>query len=114
MAHQSTLLYLYETMRSKEVIATGYYPKLEGAKDSSFVVLKGAKMRKQPTHKTLKDTVTRNRLEATHPHDEHYYTFTTDTHFQSPSHAASILLGKEVDGYALWVDTHDVPLSELF
>lgn len=113
MVQHRTLLYLYETIRSKEVIATGYYPKLEGAKDGSFVVLKGAKMRKQPTHTALRDITTRQRLESMHPHDEHYYTLSTDTHFNSPSHAASILLGKEVDGLALWVNTHETPLSEL-
>ncbi len=111
-----TMLYLYETMRSKDVIAKGVSLKLFDPKhpNHEFRVLKGSKLIKRPTVYTLKDIQKRQHLEDHLSEEtEHYFVLTEDVVFHSPSHAASVILGKEVDGYALWVDEKDRPLSEL-
>ena len=109
-------LYLYETMRSKDVIASGVYLKHVDPKhpNHEFKVFKGSKLIKRPTVYTLKDLQTREHLEVTCCDEtEHYFVLKEDYIFHSPSHAASIILGKEVDGFALWVNEKDDALATL-
>lgn len=110
------ILYLYETMRSKDVIASGVYLKAIDPKhpNHDFKVLKGSKLIKRPTVYTLKDIQTREFLESSLSEEtDHYFILKDDYIFHSPSHAASIILGKEVDGFALWVNEKDESLETL-
>ncbi|TVP96089.1 MAG: DUF4357 domain-containing protein [Acholeplasmatales bacterium] len=109
-------LYFYLTDRSRDVIARGRYPKLADpkTKDTHFYLLKGSFLLKKAKFDQLHDLAGRREIEAHYVTDAgHYLMLTEDRPFKSPSHAASMIVGRDVKGETLWFDAEDTPLVDL-